>query len=165
MQEVVTYGLSSPEIQYLCARDKRLAKLINTIGPISYVKRDAGDAFSFLVHEIIEQMLSVKAARIIYGRLEALCENGICPDAINQLSDDEIRSIGTANSKVGYIRNLTNAVTSGELCFERLESLSDQQVMNLLMAIKGIGSWTAKMYLLFVLDRKNVLPYEDVAFV
>ena len=69
MQESVTYNMSSPEIQYLCAKDKRLAKVINTIGPISYIKGEANDAYSFLVHEIIEQMLSKKAGDAIYRRL------------------------------------------------------------------------------------------------
>lgn len=165
MQEIVTYDLSSPEIQFLCAKDKRLAKVIKTIGPISYAKRESKDAYAFLIHEIIEQMLSVKAGNAIYSRLEALCDGDICPDAINRLSDKEIRNIGTANSKVGFIRNLTQAVLSGELCFEHLELLPDQQVMSSLMAIKGIGTWTAKMYLLFVLDRKDILPFEDVAFI
>ena len=165
MTELVTYDLSSPEIQYLCAKDKRLAKVISVIGPISYAKREAGDAYAFLVHEIIEQMLSAKAGNAIYRRLEALCGNNVCPDAINRLTDEEIRSIGTANSKVGFIRNLTNVVLSGELCFECLESLPDRQVMDSLMTVKGIGTWTAKMYLLFVLDRKDILPYEDVAFI
>lgn len=165
MQESVTFDLNSPEIQHLCGKDKRLAKVINSIGPITYAKRDTGDAYAFLVHEIIEQMLSIKAGNAIYSRLLALCENRVCPDAISQLSDEEILSIGTAKSKVGYIRNLTQAVLSGELCFEHIESLSDQQVMDSLMAVKGIGTWTAKMYLLFVLDRKDVLPFEDVAFI
>ena len=81
------------------------------------------------------------------------------------MSDEELHSIGTSYSKVRYIRYLTHAVTSGEMCFELLESLSDQEVMDSLMKIKGIGSWTAKMYLLFLLDRKNILPWEDVAFI
>ena len=165
MQESVKYNISSPEIQYLCAKDKRLAKVINTIGPISYIKRDARDSYSFLVHEIIEQMLSKKAGDAIYRRLEALCDNDVCPDMIKRLSDEELHGIGTSYSKVRYIRNLTHAVSSGELCFELFESFPDQKVMDSLMEIKGIGTWTAKMYLIFILDRKNVLPLEDAAFI
>lgn len=64
-----------------------------------------------------------ESGNAIYSRLEALYGNAVCPDAINRLSDEEIRMIRTANSKIGFIRNLTNAVISGELCFEYLESL------------------------------------------
>ena len=113
MPNTITLTQDSESIQYLCKKDKRLAKVISTIGPISYHPYE--DGYAFLIHEIIEQMLSVKAGAKIYARLENLCAGKITPDVINGLSDEEIRSIGTSSAKVSYIRSLTTAVTSGKL--------------------------------------------------
>lgn len=164
MREIINLDFTSPEIIHLCAKDKRLAKVINIIGPISYEKKYLGDAYAFLIHEIIEQMLSVKAGNAIYGRFVELCGGEITPVIVAEKTFEEIKSIGTSNTKAQYIMNLTQAVINKELLLEQLYDLPDDQVMKKLTAIKGIGTWTAKMFLIFVLDRKNVLPYEDVAF-
>ena len=155
---------ADPRIQYLCERDKRLAKVIRMVGPITYTVRDVEDAYPFLIHEIIEQMLSVKAGNAIFGRLKTICSDNICPETISSLTDEEIRGIGTSNTKVTFIRSITEAVTTGDLDFNDLESMDDTAAMKKLMSIRGIGTWTAKMYLLFVLGRQDILPYEDVAF-
>lgn len=162
MSELITLDESSESIKHLRKKDKRLAKVISTIGPITY--QPHSDAYGFLIHEIIEQMLSVKAGAKIYGRLENICGGTVTVDAINSLTDEQIRSIGTATSKVTYIRGVTNAIQSGNLNFEDLEKMSDADVIHTLTSLRGIGTWTAKMYLIFVLNRQNVLPYEDVAF-
>lgn len=133
------------------------------VGPITYQPHD--DAFAFLVHEIIEQMLSIKAGAKIYSRLEELCNGSVTANNICQLTDEQIKSIGTSISKVSYIRGITNAVLSGEIDLEELSSLSDQQICKKLLTLKGVGNWTTKMYLIFVLDRQNVLPTEDIAFI
>lgn len=163
MSELITLDMDTPSIQYLCKKDKRLAKVISMVGPISYTTHDE-DPYSFLVHEIIEQMLSVKAGRKIYGRLEELCDGEISPERINSLSDKEIRATGTSNAKVEYIRNMTAAVVDGTLDFEILQELPDKEIMKCLTKLRGIGSWTAKMYLMFVLNRPNIIPFEDGAF-
>ncbi len=162
--ETVTLSLDSPEIVYLCSRDKRLAKIITTIGPITYTIRDDADSYAFLVHEIIEQMLSIKAGQSIYSRLIELCEGNICPQAISKLSVEQIRSIGTSAAKAEYIMNLTNHVLAGELDLAALRNEPDSNVIKKLTEIRGIGSWTAKMYLIFVLNRSDILPFEDGAF-
>ena len=164
IERVYILNLSDPRIQYLCECDKRLAKVINMIGPISYTVREPKDAYPFLIHEIIEQMLSVKAGNAIYNRLKALCSGNICPETISSLSNEEIRGIGTSNTKVTFIRSVTEAVITGKLDFDELDKMDDEEAMKKLMSIRGIGSWTAKMYLLFVLGRQDILPYEDVAF-
>lgn len=163
MPNVITLDMNTPSVQYLCKKDKRLAKVISMVGPITYVPY-CDDPYAFLIHEIIEQMLSVKVGQIIYGRLETLCNGSITPETIMELSDEELRSIGTANSKVNFIRSVTNAVMSRELDFSQLNNLSDSEAMSRLMSIRGIGIWTSKMYLMFVMDRPNILPVEDVAF-
>ncbi len=163
MSAKITLNIDCESIQYLCKKDKRLAKVISMIGPITYQTHD--DAFAFLVHEIIEQMLSIKTGAKIYSRLEELCNGSITPDSIHQLTDEQIKSIGTSTSKVSYIRGITNAVLSGEINLEELPSLSDQQICKKLLTLKGIGNWTTKMYLIFVLDRQDILPTEDIAFI
>ncbi len=163
MPNVVTIDMSTPSVQYLCKKDKRLAKVISMVGSISYVPHEE-DAYAFLVHEIIEQMLSVKAGQKIYSRLEELCGEEISSVRIAALTDEQIRSTGTSNAKVEYIRNITNAVTNGTLDFSAMQHFSDEEVIASLTKIRGIGKWTAKMYLMFVLDRQDILPFEDGAF-
>jgi len=109
-------------------------------------------------------MLSAKVGDVISNRLLNLCNGNISPEIINSLSDAEIKNIGTSNSKVRYIRELTNAVLSEKIDFDELSTLKDEMVVKKLTSIYGIGNWSAKMYLIFVLNRQDVLPYEDVAF-
>lgn len=154
---------TSPAIQHLCKKDKRLAKVIHMVGTITYDVENK-DPYAFLVHEIIEQMLSIKAGAKIYGRLQDLCNGEIIPERVAQLTDEQIKSIGTSSSKVSFIRSLTDKVISGELVLENLEHLSDDEAYKKLISLRGIGSWTAKMFLIFVLDRQDILPCEDVAF-
>lgn len=163
MPNVVTLDMNTPSVQYLCRKDKRLAKVISMVGPISYVPHEE-DTYPFLIHEIIEQMLSVKAGQKIYGRLEDLCNGEITPERISTLSDDEIRGIGTSSSKVRCIRGVTEAVLCGDLDFDKMHTLSDEEVMRYLTRLHGIGKWTAKMFLLFVLERPDISPIEDGAF-
>lgn len=163
MKKVITLDRSSPEIEYLCQKDKRLAKVISMVGPLTYHVHD-DDPYAFLVHEIIEQMLSIKAGAKIYSRLVELCNGNICPTSINNLSDDQIRNTGTSASKVSYIREITNKILSGDLSLLALQKMSDNEVIKCLTQIRGIGNWTAKMYLIFILNRPDILPIEDGAF-
>lgn len=162
MDRTVYLDSDTASIQHLCRKDRRFARVFSLIGPISYTVHS--DGYSFLVREIIEQMLSTKAAAKIYSRLNALCGGSVAPETVSALSDEEIRSIGTSRGKVRAIRSLTDAVTSGRLDPESLGALSDDAVMQNLTSVHGIGAWTAKMYLIFVLDRQNILPFEDGAF-
>lgn len=163
MGEIITLNENTKSVQHLCSRDKRLAKVIKMVGEIRYTPHEE-DPYSFLVHEIIEQMLSIKAGQKIYSRLEDLCRGDVSPNAISNLTDDELRSTGTSNAKVQCIQELTEAVISDRLCFDDLSSSSDASVIKSLTQLRGIGNWTAKMYLIFVLNRPDVLPYEDSAF-
>lgn len=162
MSKTITLNAESKSIQHLCKKDKRLAKVISMVGPISYCPYE--DGFAFIVHEIIEQMLSIKAGAKIYARLETLCNGKITVESIDSLTDEQIRSIGTSSSKVAYIRGATEAVKSGILDFSTLPLMNDKEVLKILTSLKGIGNWTAKMYLIFVLNRPDILPTEDVAF-
>jgi len=162
MHDVITIDMNTPSVQYLCRKDKRLAKVISMVDTITYAPYT--DGYPFLVHEIIEQMLSIKAGQKIYARLEELCDGDISPSKIAMLSDEEIGSIGTSKPKASYIRNLTSAIIDGHLNLDDLARKSDAEVMTTLTKIRGIGNWTAKMYLIFVLNRPDVLPFENDAF-
>lgn len=149
-------------IQHLCRVDKRIAKVISMIGGIEYSPHS--DGYAFLIHEIIEQMLSIKAGKKIYDRLLSLCDDGITPNNITELSDEQLKACGTSSAKVEYIKIVTQAIVSKELILSDLTQLSDLEVIKELTKYRGIGNWTAKMYLIFVLNRQDILPYEDGAF-
>lgn len=163
MASIVTLNQDSPSIQYLCKKDKRLAKVIRMVGPIIY-EPHTDNPFPFLIHEIIEQMLSVKAGAKIYGRFEELCNGQITPETVSKLSVEEIKTIGTSTAKANYIKGAASAVLMGNLDFSKLPDMTDKAALKELVSLRGIGTWTAKMYLIFVLDRQDILPFEDVAF-
>lgn len=160
--DIIILDHSSEAIEHLCCRDKRLARVINDIGPISYTLHS--NYYEFMVSQIINQMLSNTAANSIFSRMLSLCGGNITPQIVSELSDAQIKSIGTSDQKVLYIRELTNALERGQLDFERIKDLDDIDVISELRKVKGIGAWSAKMFLIFALGRPNVLPFEDVAF-
>jgi DNA-3-methyladenine glycosylase II len=116
-----------------------------------------------LLRSIINQQLSVTAARAIYRRLLDRYEGQPTPERI--LDDDPVAlqaAVGLSRAKVGFLRSLAEHVVSGELELGRLEELSDEQVMAELVAVKGIGEWTAHMFLMFHLERPDVLAVGDL---
>jgi DNA-3-methyladenine glycosylase II len=148
-----------------------LAKLIDAVGPLGAARdgraragTGSNDHYGALVRAITGQQLSVLAARAIYGRLTQRFD-GRPPTPAEILADDpeELRAAaGLSRAKVGYLRSLAEHVISGELELERLDSLSDEKVVAELVAVKGIGLWTAQMFLMFQLDRPDVLPVGDL---
>ena len=162
MDNIKRLPITTQSVEYLMKKDKRFSKVVNMVGDITYKPYE--DSYSFLVSQIIGQMLSAKVGEVIYGRLLSLCDNKITPQVIDSLSDEEIKGIGTANSKVKFIRELTSAVIDGRLDFKLIETMNNDEALKYLTNIYGIGKWSAKMYLIFVLDRQDILPYEDVAF-
>jgi len=144
-----------------------LAELIAAVGPLGDARDgrpDRGDHYGALVRSITSQQLSVLAARAIYGRLTARF-GGRPPTPAEILADDpqELRAAaGLSHAKVGYLRSLAEHVLSGELELERLDELPDDDVIAELVAVKGLGVWTAHMFLMFHLDRPDVLPVGDL---
>lgn len=121
------------------------------------------NVFETLVDAIISQQISVKAADAIMARLRAATSGGlITPQALIQLDHDALRAVGLSPQKTRYIRDLTERVTSGQLELERLSELDDETVITELVAVKGIGRWTAEMILIFSLGRPDVLPVDDL---
>lgn len=163
MAETIDLDIESTPIRHLCARDKRLAKVITMLGRLEYTPYK-DNAFEFLVHEIIEQMLSIRAGQSIYVRLMSMCANNITPETLTQLSVEDIKQCGTSTAKASCILDLARRVANDKIVLDRLIGMDDETVIKILTAVRGIGNWTAKMYLIFVLDRQDVLPYEDGAF-
>lgn len=164
MCETKALDMDSPSVLCLCEKDKRLAKVIRMVGPIIYEPHSGSASFSFLVHEVVEQMLSIKAGGVIYGRIESLCEGVVSPKALAILSEEQIRAAGVSMTKARCISGLARAVIDGALDLESMSEMSDAEVIARLTALPGVGVWTAKMYLIFALDRPDVLPWEDGAF-
>jgi DNA-3-methyladenine glycosylase II len=152
---------------YLRAADPVLARVIDAVGPLGNSREgrpDRSDHYGALVRSIASQQLSVLAARAIYGRLTERF-GGRAPTPQEILDDDpeELRAAaGFSRAKVGYLRSLAEHVLSGELELDRLDQLSDEDVTAELVAVKGIGEWTAHMFLMFQLDRPDVLPVGDL---
>ncbi len=144
-----------------------LARLIDAVGPLPQTRDgrpERDDHYGALVRAIAGQQLSVLAARAIYGRLTARFD-GRPPTPQEILADDpeELRAAaGFSRAKVSYLRSLAEHVISGELELERLDDLDDEDAIAELVAVKGIGLWTAQMFLMFQLERPDVLPVGDL---
>lgn len=125
---------------------------------------DREDHYGALVRAIVGQQLSVSAARAIYGRLTArFADRPPTPQEILDDEPEELRAAaGLSRAKVGYLRSLAEHVISGDLDLERLDELSDDAVIAELTAVKGIGEWSAHMFLMFHLERPDVLPVGDL---
>jgi DNA-3-methyladenine glycosylase II len=145
---------------HLKKSDAILAAVIAQVGPCQVTYREP--TFEALARSIVFQQLSTKAARTIYGRLEQAVGGRITPEAIQQLSVGEMRRAGLSKQKIGYIRDLAEHALSGKVDFVRLPSMSDEEVIEALTDIKGVGVWTAHMFLIFALRRPNVLPVGDL---
>ena len=152
----------SPAVLHLKKKDRRLAAVIGAIGDIDC--GDPPDAFAFIAREIVEQMLSIKAADCIRGRIAALTGGQFTPQALLALSKEDLRAAGMSMRKAESLLGFAAAVAEGRLDLAALPPLSDGEIMARLTALRGIGPWTAKMYLLAVLRRQDVLPFEDGAF-
>lgn len=140
--------------------DEVLAAIITRVGPCRITYREP--TFEALARSIVFQQLSTKAARTIYDRLEQATGGKVTPEGIQNLSVGEMRRCGLSKQKIGYIRDLAEHALAGKLDFERLPEMSDEEVIETLTDIKGIGVWTAHMFLIFALRRANVLPVGDL---
>lgn len=162
MTDIHILNNQRPAVQYLCKKDKRLAKLIDMVGEIEY--RTQPDCFARLVRSIINQMLSNKAAYVIGSRVAALCGGSITPENLLKLDREQLRGAGLSYTKADNILGIAKAATDGSLDFTSFPDMTDEEVMKELTRLRGIGTWSAKMFLIFTLNRMDVLPYEDVAF-
>jgi DNA-3-methyladenine glycosylase II len=154
----------------LAAADPTMAALIERVGKIDLktrLKRRSeerpADAYGALLRAIVGQQLSTKAARTIYGRILDLFDGGTpAPEQLLEAEESDLRAAGLSGRKVEYIRDLASHVIDGELELERLGELSDEEAIEEIVAVRGLGVWTAEMFLLFHLERPDVLSGGDL---
>ena len=139
--------------------DPVIAAIIGRVGEYRMDYREP--VFATLVRSIVFQQLSGKSARPIFARLEQACGGAITPAAILKLHPAKLRKVGLSKQKASYIRDLARRTSAGEIDFAGLDSLSDMEVVQALTKVKGIGEWTAHMFLIFALRRPNILPVGD----
>jgi DNA-3-methyladenine glycosylase II len=150
----------------LLRRDPVLAPIIKRHGPCRIDAVQRADHFSALVRAITFQQLSTKAASTIYARLIALVPGGHpTPAGIVSVTDDQLRAAGMSRQKVAYLRDLCGKVGSGALNLDAIDSMPDEEVISALTQVKGIGRWSAEMFLMFRLLRPDVLPTGDLGIV
>ena len=154
----------SSALDFLSNSDPVMAQAIARVGPCTLSPNP--NIFETLVDAIVSQQISVKAADAIVARLRAATGEGlITPEALGQLDFEALRAVGLSTPKARYIRDLTGRVLSAQLRLEDLPHQDDEQVITNLIAVKGIGRWTAEMILIFSLGRPDVLPVDDLGFV
>lgn len=146
----------------LARRDPVIGGLMRAHGACGLAKAQHVEPFRALVHAIIAQQLSTKAAATIEGRFAALYRGRPTPRAVARTPDAALRDVGLSPQKLGYLRDLCARVEDGSLDLDALGNLPDDAVVISLTAVKGIGRWTAEMFLMFRLHRPDVLPVGDL---
>ena len=148
-------------LSHLKQNDDKLSKLITTYAVPSF--KTHTNYYHELVDSIISQQLSVKAAATIAGRFKDLFGgNYPSPEEILQKDIEELRSVGLSRPKAGYIQDLARHVLDGTVKFDELDKLSNQEIIDELTKVKGIGEWTVHMFLMFCMGRLDVLAYGDL---
>lgn len=151
----------SEAVRHLVSSDPHLAQLIERLGPLEYAVRT--DYFEFLCETVIGQFLSKKAAVSLCEKFYERYNNPINREKLQMASVDDLRSIGLSRNKAIAINEITEH--EADLCLDSMPLVSNQEAISRLTKITGIGPWTAKMFLIFALDRQDILPYEDEAFI
>jgi DNA-3-methyladenine glycosylase II len=149
----------------LMRRDPVIATLIRQHGECGLASAQRTDPFHALLHAIIAQQLSTKAARTIEGRFSALFDGNPTPAAVSRVSDEQLRAVGFSGQKVRYVRDLCGRILDRSLQLHALDAMTDDDVIQALTSVKGIGRWTAEMFLMFRLHRPDVLPVGDLGIV
>ena len=148
-------------LEHLKASDSVLAELINTHPAPTFTPHT--NYYHELVDNIISQQLSVKAARTIEGRFKDLFGGDFpSPEQILERDIEELRSVGLSRPKANYIQDLARKILDGTVVFDTLDSLSNDEIIEELTRVKGIGVWTVHMFLMFCMGRLNVLPTGDL---
>jgi DNA-3-methyladenine glycosylase II len=144
-------------------RDVDMAALIEAVGPCSLRRRrHAGGSFGALVRSILYQQLAGRAAAVIHARFVALYAGRPTPEAVVATPDEDLRAAGLSAAKAASVKDLAGRVLDGSLRLDRLSRLGDEEVVTRLSAVRGIGRWTAEMFLIFQLNRPDVWPVGDL---
>lgn len=148
-------------VKALARRDADLRRIYNQYGPPPLWDREPG--FATLVYIIFEQQVSLASAKAAYTRLETACRKKVTPRRLLNIADAQMKAIGFSRQKMGYARELAQAILTQQFVPEALVSMSDDAVRGELVKLKGIGRWTADIYLLMCLLRPDVWPHGDLA--
>ena len=143
-------------------KDKYIGPLIKKWGKCTIKKSSKSEYFRDLFESIVNQQLSGKAASTIFGRILKLCKGKITPEVIIKISEEKFREAGLSHQKIKYIKDLADKIQKKEINLERIDSLPDEEIITELVRVKGIGRWTAEMFLMFSLARPDVFPVDDL---
>ncbi|MBS1651682.1 MAG: DNA-3-methyladenine glycosylase 2 family protein [Bacteroidetes bacterium] len=144
------------------SKDEKLREVIKLVGKIKLQKQNA-DIYYVLLNSIVSQQLSIKAAETIFKRFISLFKNNY-PSAkiLMQISDAELRAVGLSFQKISYLKNIAEFQLSKKLNEDLIIKMSDDELIEHLVQIKGVGTWTAEMILMFSMGRKNIFPVNDL---
>ncbi|WP_249113654.1 DNA-3-methyladenine glycosylase [Atopobium sp. oral taxon 416] len=159
MTRYFEYG--DEKVAYLKRHDRKLGEAIDAVGHI-YREMDEGGLFSGIVHHIIGQQVSNAAQATIWARLQGM-PGDVTPEAIASATAEELQSCSTTFKKVDYIRGIADKILSGAFDIEAVEHMSDEEAIEALSSLPGVGRWTAEMLLLFNLGRPDILSFGDLA--
>lgn len=159
MEKLIVYQNDHAVIN-LCQKDPVMEKLVSVVGDLEITLRP--DYFASLVRSMIGQQISVAAASAIYNRLLLLMENKITAEAIINSDEESLRAVGLSARKILYLRDLAEKVTGSGMDLHTFHELDNKQILKKLTSIKGIGKWTAEVFLIFSLGRRDVLPIDDI---
>lgn len=160
MAEYFEYG--EEETSYLSRRDRRLARVIEEVPHINWPL--VSDVFSCICFVIIGQQVSIKAQESIWARIQSET-GGLTPEKVLEMGEDGVRSFGLTRAKAAAIFDLSSKVVSGEFSPEALSGMSDDEAMDRLLELKGVGVWTAEMVLMFSLQRRDVFSRGDLVII
>ena len=146
-------------LTHLKKSDPVMRSLIERVGPYRITYREP--TFHSLARAIAYQQLNGKAAETIFGRFTALAGDPLMPEGILKLTQEQMRAVGLSKQKSSYLVDMAERASRGELDFLRVPNMSDDEVIEHLSQVKGVGVWTAHMFLMFTLRRPNVLPTGD----
>ena len=149
-------------IDAVASADPVLARLVELAGPIRYRPRNPDGRFGALVRAIVFQQLAGHAANAIYGRVRALVDGPLTPKALQAVPDADLKGAGLSTAKFASLRDLSTKVLDGTVVLDGSSRMSDEEIIARLDTVRGIGRWTAEMYLLFELRRLDVWPVDDL---
>jgi 3-methyladenine DNA glycosylase/8-oxoguanine DNA glycosylase len=149
-------------IEEVAARDPVLAHLVTLVGPIHHRPRSSDGHFGALVRAIVFQQLAGRAAQAILGRVLVELGGELSPEALAAVTDERLRAAGLSGNKVKSLRDLSSKILEGTVDLNASSRRSDDEIIASLVTVRGIGTWTAEMYLIFELRRLDVWPVDDL---
>jgi len=152
----------SSAVEEVAARDPVLAHLVELAGPIKHRPRNPDGPFGALVRAIVYQQLAGAAAQAIHGRVRATVGETLTPETLNTVPDEALRAAGLSANKLASLRDLSAKILDGTVVLTRSSRLGDDEQIAALVTVRGIGRWTAEMYLMFEQRRLDVWPVDDL---